>query len=177
LTLSLSRFPDDLSESYVFPFHHVGFAGNAASPHLWGIDLDRSMGIYSYKRAYETAREKAKLDYRLYDARHTFITRLAENSNISEETIRQVAGHVSPRMLSRYAHIRAQARRDAIAMLEGRDFEAHSPQKSPQSADEQIPDTELNLGLNIEFCIGFWLVGVAGFEPATTRTPSGNDDK
>jgi hypothetical protein len=37
---------------------------------------------------------------------------------MSEETIRQLAGHVSRRMLARYAHIRAQARRDAIATLE-----------------------------------------------------------
>ncbi|HXR35942.1 MAG TPA: hypothetical protein VN754_08345 [Candidatus Binataceae bacterium] len=76
------------------------------------------MGTYSYKRAYKTACAKAAVDYRLYDARHTFVTRLAENPAVSEETIRQLAGHVSHRMLARYAHIRAQARRDAIATLE-----------------------------------------------------------
>jgi integrase len=103
------------------------------------------MGTYSYKRAFNTARDKAGLDYRLYDARHTFITRLAESSAISEETIRQLAGHVSPRMLARYAHIRVQARRDAIAILEQpeaparADFEGDSPQKSPQSAVKDIP--------------------------------------
>ena len=80
--------------------------------------MKRSMGTYSYKRAFDTAREKAEVTYRLYDARHTFITRLAENPAVSEETIRQLAGHVSPRMLARYAHIRVQARRDAIATLE-----------------------------------------------------------
>jgi integrase len=61
---------------------------------------------------------QAGLKYRQYDARHTFVTRLAENPSVSEETIRQLAGHVSPKMLSRYAHIRAQARRNAIATLE-----------------------------------------------------------
>jgi len=141
LTLWFSRFPDAGQDSYLFPFHHVGFAGNWRRPHLWGIDLNRSMGTYSYKRAYKTACAKAGVDYRLYDARHTFVTRLAENPAVSEETIRQLAGHVSPRMLARYAHIRAQARRDAIATLEGpvattrKDFEAGSPQKSPQSGD------------------------------------------
>lgn len=118
LTLWLARFPDAGLDSYLFPFHHVGFAGNGRKPHLWGIDLNRPMGTYSYKCAYQTARTKAGLNYRLYDARHTFVTRLAENPKISEETIRQLAGHVSPRMLARYAHIRAQARRDAIATLE-----------------------------------------------------------
>ena len=66
------------------------------------------------------------------------MTRLAENPKVSEETIRQLAGHVSPRMLARYAHIRAQARRDAIATLERAevaDFEVESPQNPPQSVD------------------------------------------
>ena len=95
--------------------------------------------------AYDTAREKAGLEYRLYDARHTFVTRLAENPKISEDTIRQLAGHVRPRMLQRYAHIRVQARRDAIATLERldgpakTDFEGESPQKSPQSEDKGVP--------------------------------------
>jgi hypothetical protein len=86
------------------------------------------------------------VDYRLYDARHTFVTRLAENPKVSEETIRQLAGHVSPRMLARYAHIRAQARRAAIATLEGPantarsvDFEGDSPQNPPQSGDSSEP--------------------------------------
>jgi hypothetical protein len=74
---------------------------------------------------------------------------LAENPTISEETIRQLAGHVSPRMLARYAHIRVQARRDAIATLEPHrmaekaNIEGESPQKSPQSAG--FGDPVLNL--------------------------------
>lgn len=128
LTLWLSRFADAGPDSYLFPFHHVGFAGNNRKTHLWSIDLNRPMGTHSYKRAYDTARSKAGVDCRLYDARHTFITRLAENPNVSEETIRQLAGHVSPRMLARYAHIRAQARRDAIATLEGVTDEPSPPQ-------------------------------------------------
>lgn len=141
LTLWVSRFPGAGPDSYLFPFHHVGFAGNDRKPHLWGVDLNRPMGTYSYKCAYDTARKKAGVLYRLYDARHTFITRLAENPAVSEETIRQLAGHVSPKMLGRYAHIRAQARRDAIATLERPqtmeplDFEADSLQKSLQRGE------------------------------------------
>jgi integrase len=131
LTLWLSRFADAGPDAFVFPSHHVGFAGNGRKPHLWGIDLNRPMGTHSYKRAYDTARAKAGVDCRLYDARHTFVTRLAENPRISEETIRQLAGHVSPRMLSRYAHIRTAARRDAIAALESVTVEPQQPQ--PQS--------------------------------------------
>jgi hypothetical protein len=64
---------------------------------------------------------------------------------ISEETIRQLAGHVSHRMLTRYAHIRSEARRNAIATLEERDaasnpdFEAESPQNPPQLGKASDP--------------------------------------
>jgi integrase len=118
LTLWLSRFPNGASEDFVFPFHRVAINGNARTPHLYDVRRDAPMGPSSYKTAFETAREKAGLTLRFYDARHTFVTRLAENPGISEETIRQLAGHVSPRMLAHYAHIRVQARRAAIASLE-----------------------------------------------------------
>jgi integrase len=39
LTLWLSRFPDAQPDRYVFPFHHVGFAGNNRKPHIWNADL------------------------------------------------------------------------------------------------------------------------------------------
>ena len=156
LTLWLARFPEAGPDAYVFPAHRIGLCGNERKPYLWAVDHGRPMGAYSYKSAYKTACAKAGVNYRFYDARHTFITRLAETPNISEETIRQLAGHVSPRMLARYAHIRAQARRDAIATLERPEaparanFEAGSPQNPPQSGAEMmehcftIPERALN---------------------------------
>src|SRR5271156_1674435 len=130
------------------------------------------MSYSSYRTAFDTARAKAGVNIRFYDARHTFVTRLAENPTVSEETIRQLAGHVSPRMLARYAHIRAQARRDAIATLEP-DVPANhsgpkngSPQKSPQS-----PANGFNgLARNDEKALMLATLRVApraGFEPAT----------
>jgi integrase len=96
------------------------------------------MSTYSYKTAFNTARRKAGVDYRLYDARHTFVTRLAENPRVSEETIRQLAGHVSPRMLARYAHIRVQARRAAIAALETEAISPESSEFRPEEANGTI---------------------------------------
>ena len=49
--------------------------------------------------------------------RHTFISRLAENPSVSEQTIKALAGHVSRQMLERYSHIRTQARQAAIQAL------------------------------------------------------------
>ena len=50
--------------------------------------------------------------------RHTFISRLAENPSVSEQTIKALAGHVSRQMLERYSHIRSQAKQAAIQALE-----------------------------------------------------------
>lgn len=118
LTLWLSRFSEANAESYVFPFHRVGFAGHGRKPHVWAIDLTRPASRSNYKRSFDTACVKADVDCTFYDARRSFITKLAENPAVSEETIRQLAGHVSKDMLKRYAHIRDKARRDAIATLE-----------------------------------------------------------
>ena len=145
LTLWLSRFSDADEDAYAFPFHRVALAGNERKPLVYDVALDRPMSPSSYATGFNNARRKAGLSFRFYDARHTFVTRLAENPAVSEETIRQLAGHVSPKMLSRYAHIRAQARRDAIATLEPAaasnpaEFGVESPQKSPQSANEGKP--------------------------------------
>ena len=49
--------------------------------------------------------------------RHTLITELAENG-AGDETIMEIAGHVSRQMLSRYAHIRTEAKRNALEVVE-----------------------------------------------------------
>ena len=142
------RFREAGPEAYLFPFHRVAVAGNGREPMIYDLRLDRPMSASSYKTAFETARRRSGVRCRFYDARHTFITRLAENPVISEETIRQLAGHVSPRMLSRYAHIRAKARRDAIATLEpeAHDAEEDSPQNPPQCGSDGVSADLANEG-------------------------------
>jgi integrase len=136
----LSSLPEAGPDAYVFPRHQVGFGpgGNGAAPYA----VDFSKPMQGWKSAWSRARRLAGVTARWHDLRHTLVSRLAENPTISEETIRSLAGHVSHQMLSRYAHIRAQAKRAAIAslefdaeMLESNDSEGDSPQKSPQSVE------------------------------------------
>src|SRR5258708_3658933 len=56
---------------------------------------------------------------RFHDLRHLAITELAE-SQVSDQTIMAIAGHVSQNMLARYSHVRAEARRQAVATLSAR---------------------------------------------------------
>jgi integrase len=87
-------------ESYVFPF------GKARH-------YDAKKPMQTLKTAWRNVLRKANVKIRLHDLRHTVITKLAE-SGASDETIMAIAGHVSRRMLSRYAHIRTEAKRRAL---------------------------------------------------------------
>jgi hypothetical protein len=56
--------------------------------------------------------------FRFHDLRHHAITELAE-STASDQTIMSIAGHISPKMLRHYSHIRLKAKRKALDALGG----------------------------------------------------------
>jgi integrase len=116
LSLWLERFPDADQESFLFPYHKIGVAGNTRVPVLYDIDAGRPMG--SWRKAWRIASKAAGVRYRPHDMRHTFISRLGENPKVSEQTIKALAGHVSRQMLERYSHIRSEAKQAAIQALE-----------------------------------------------------------
>jgi integrase len=53
---------------------------------------------------------------RWHDHRHTMITDLAE-SGAGDQTITDIAGHVSKNMLKHYSHIRMEAKREALESI------------------------------------------------------------
>jgi integrase len=55
---------------------------------------------------------------RFHDLRHHAITELAE-SQANDSIIREIAGHVSPKMLAHYSHIRMDTKRKALDALSG----------------------------------------------------------
>ena len=116
LSLWLERFPDAGPDSFLFPAHKIGLAGNSRIPAVYAIDLGKPMG--SWRKAWRIACKAAGARYRPHDMRLTFISRLAENPNVSEQTIKALAGHVSRQMLERYSHIRSKAKQAAIQALE-----------------------------------------------------------
>ncbi len=54
---------------------------------------------------------------RMYDLRHHCITSLLEDPRVSPETAEAIAGHIGPKMLKRYSHIRSAAKRAAVCGL------------------------------------------------------------
>jgi integrase len=55
---------------------------------------------------------------RFHDLRHHAITELSE-SQASDQTIMSIAGHISPKMLAHYSHVRLDAKRKALDALSG----------------------------------------------------------
>jgi len=68
------------------------------------------------KTVWGTIREKAKVDCRIHDLRHTAATKLAE-AGTPETTMLALMGHMSRKMLERYSHIRMAAKRTAVESL------------------------------------------------------------
>lgn len=104
-----------LPEHYLFP-HRAQVKG--AKP-----DPTRPAG--SWKKAWHSLRREAAKRYprlatvRFYDLRHHALTTLLENPAISEQTIKDIAGHVSKKILERYSHIRLGRKKAALEALEG----------------------------------------------------------
>lgn len=100
----VKRFGEVKPEWFLFP-------GGGRSP------KDPTIPISSLKTAWDSIREKAGVSGRWHDNRHTLITELSE-SGAGDETIMEIAGHVSRQMLSRYSHIRTEAKRKALEDVE-----------------------------------------------------------
>ena len=84
----------------------------------FSVDLNRPMG--SWRKAWRIASEAAGVRYRPHDMRHTFISRLAENPSVSEQTIKALAGHVSRHARTLQPHpIRGKASCDSVPRTSG----------------------------------------------------------
>jgi integrase len=68
-----------------------------------------------WRTAFREVRAAAGLPWlRQHDLRHQAITKLLERADVSEETVKAIAGHVSKKILDTYSHIRIKAKGDAL---------------------------------------------------------------
>jgi integrase len=84
--------------------------------------------ITSFKTAWIKVRKNAGVKGRWHDNRHTLVTELAE-SGADDEVIMSIAGHVSRAMLSRYSHVRMEAKRRALDEIAARQRDADEKRK------------------------------------------------
>ena len=102
----IRRFGECKPEWYVFP------AGK-------GQPNDPTQPVTTLRTAWTKVRDKAKVVGRWHDNRHTLVTELSE-SGAGDEVIMSIAGHVSRAMLSRYSHVRMEAKRRALDEIAAR---------------------------------------------------------
>ena len=90
------------------------------------------------KTAWGNLRINAEVSGRWHDNRHTLITELSENG-AGDQTIMDIAGHVSKQMLKHYSHIRMEAKRTALESILEKPTEAAAAIQngSPVRSDAQ----------------------------------------
>ena len=81
-------------------------------------------------------------DIALRDNRHTLVTELAE-SGAGDEVIMSIASHVSRAMLSRYSHVRMEAKRRALDEIAARQCAADEKRKGDAERQMQATATPL----------------------------------
>jgi integrase len=101
------RFGTIQPEWYLFP------ARVGRPEHGKRRPLDPTVPVTTIKTAWKGVKNRAGVSGRFHDTRHTLITELAE-SGAGDQTIMDIAGHVSRQMLARYSHIRMEAKRRAL---------------------------------------------------------------
>jgi integrase len=122
VTWYTERFGEIQPEWYVFPFGKPRPA-------------DPTRHVTTLKTAWNNLRDNAKVTERWHDNRHTLITELAE-SGAGDQTIMDIAGHVSKQMLKHYSHIRMEAKRTALESIV----------KKPADADASVKQSEQSKG-------------------------------
>lgn len=114
-------------EHYLLPHRAAALGGKPDPCHPSG----------GWRTAWCALRKAAGLlTLRPYDLRHHAITRMLEHPEISERTVIELAGHVSGKMLARYSHLRAAARREAVDALNGKRAPA-SERPGPQILEKE----------------------------------------
>jgi integrase len=98
-----------------------------------GQPTDPTRPVTTLKTAWTKVREKAKVSGRWHDNRHTLVTELAE-SGAGDEVIMSIAGHVSRAMLSRYSHVRLEAKRRALEAVASRQRAADAQREEAAEA-------------------------------------------
>src|SRR5271167_308146 len=93
------------------------------------------------KQKLEYLRKNAGVQGRWHDNRHTLITDLAE-SGAGDQTIMDIAGHVSKQMLKHYSHIRMEAKRNALEAVVKKRTEARAEEKPNQQYSESPVTTQ-----------------------------------
>lgn len=135
-----SQFPEAQPNDAVFPRESYGLKGKRGSfgGQVVPFKTFRDQPVHSFKTAWQTAKKAAGVECRWHDLRHSCASRLAAGG-ATDQTLQALLGWMSPKMIERYSHVRAEAKRRAVSVFDRMPQEQRPPQKSPQSQLERLP--------------------------------------
>jgi integrase len=113
------RWSNAKPTDYIFPSEKLRFKGKGAADKgiMTPYDIDLGKPLGSWKKAWSTAKKEAKVECRMHDLRHNFISALAQTQT-PDATIQAISGHLSRKMLEHYSHVRGEAKRRAVELLQ-----------------------------------------------------------
>jgi integrase len=148
------KFNGTEAQHYVFPACEHGH-------------VDPKRHQTSFRTAWRSLTKAAGLaGLRFHDLRHHAITELAE-SQVSDQTIMAIAGHVSQKMLARYSHVRSEARRQAVMALSAKPMGITLKRSRSEGYDTSHDTNQTVKGVLAPEVIEK-MVGTTGLEPATS---------
>jgi integrase len=132
-----NRFGVAKPDWYLFP----GRLGRPAQGQKRPLDPTRP--VTTLKTSWKNVKEQAGVTGRFHDIRHTLVTELCE-SGAGDQTIMDIAGHVSHQMLKRYSHIRMQAKRNALEAIGQKSVQPPASKPAAQTdATDRLPTTDV----------------------------------
>jgi integrase len=132
-----AQFPKAEPEHAVFPREAYGLKGKkftfggTVEPYKVFPELP----IGSWKRAWTSARKAAKVECRWHDLRHSAASRLAAGG-ATDQTLQALLGWMSPAMIERYSHVRAEAKRRAVRVFD-KPLDREGPPKNHHNETDQ----------------------------------------
>ncbi len=120
-----AQFPEALPDHAVFPREAYGLKGQRGT--FGGVvvpyEVFPDQPIGSWKTAWMGAKKTAGVECRWHDLRHSCASRLAAGG-ATDQTLQALLGWMSPKMIEKYSHVRAEAKRKAVRVFdEGQDRE------------------------------------------------------
>jgi integrase len=136
-----SQFPAAQPSHAVFPREAYGLRGKKG---MFGGEVvpyrtfpDRP--VRSFATAWKAVKKAAGIECRWHDLRHSAASRMAAGG-ATDQTLQALLGWMSPKMIGRYSHVRAEAKRRAVGV-----FDVVDPKADSQNPPQWLPEKRRNM--------------------------------
>jgi integrase len=140
-----AQFPDAQPDHAVFPREAYGLKGKkftfGGTVEPYKVFPDQPIG--SWRTAWKSAKKAAGVECRWHDLRHSCASRLAAGG-ATDGTLQALLGWMSPKMIEKYSHVRAEAKRKAVQVFD----EPQDPEGPPKIHHTEMEPGEMITAIN-----------------------------